>query len=165
MRVIEGWVAETGVTCARLAGARHHGAQPTSWRVSTATSHLFGRDRVTGGSIVSGLGTDYQAGNLVFKKFPSCGATQASTQLILDLMAEEGFGADDVERVEITVPPYIYRLVGHPFQVGSNPKVNAQFSIRYCVANALSREGSRLAHFEEDAIRDPECCGSSRGSR
>ena len=77
----------------------------------------------------------------MFKKFPSCGATQASTQMILDLMAEEGIGADDVERIEITVPPYIYKLVGHPFRVGSNPKVNAQFSIRYCVANALTRAG------------------------
>ena len=99
---------------------------------------------------------DADAGKLVFKKFPSCGATQGSTQLILDLAAEEGLEADDVERIEISVPPYVYKLVGHPFEVGSNPKVNAQFSIRYCVANALSRKAPVLAHFEENAIRDPE---------
>ena len=34
--------------------------------------------------------------------------------------------------------------------------MNAQFSIRYCVANALVRKGSTLAHFEADAISDPE---------
>lgn len=155
VRVIEGWVAETGVTCARLAG--HGITGPTNFLEGVyGYLHLFGRDRVTGGSIVAGLGTDYRAGDLVFKKFPSCGATQASTQLILDLIAEEGVGADDVEHIEITVPPYIHKLVGHPFQVGSNPKVNAQFSIRYCVANALVRKASRLAHFEEDAIKDPD---------
>jgi len=100
------------------------------------------------------LGTEYKVGKLVFKKYPSCGLTQGSTDVILGLMAEKGIGADDIERVEITVPPYTYKLVGHPFEVGNNPKVNAQFSIRYCVANALVRKGSKLAHFEEEAIRD-----------
>jgi 2-methylcitrate dehydratase PrpD len=45
--------------------------------------------------------------------------------------------------------------VGHPFEIGDNPKVNAQFSIQYCVANALLRKGSRLANFEDDSIKDP----------
>ena len=155
VRVIEGWVAETGVLCARLAGRGITG--PADFLEGVyGYLHLFGRDRVSAASVVSGLGTAYHTGNLVFKKFPSCGATQGSTQLILDLMAEEGFGAGDVERIEITVPPYIHKLVGHPFRVGSNPKVNAQFSIRYCVANALCRRGSMLAHFEVGAINDPE---------
>jgi 2-methylcitrate dehydratase PrpD len=153
-RVIEGWVAETGVTCARLAGRGITG--PTNFLEGVyGYFHLFGRDRVTGESVVSGLGTDYQAGRLVFKKYPSCAGTQASTQTILDLMADESLAADNVEHVDVTVPPYIYKLVGHPFQVGSNPKVNAQFSIRYCVANALLRKESKLAHFEADAIKDP----------
>jgi 2-methylcitrate dehydratase PrpD len=154
VRVIEGWAAETGVTCARLAGRGITGPRNFLDGIY-GYLHLFGRDRVTGESIVAGLGTDYQAKNLVFKKFPSCGATQASTQMILDLMAEEGLAADDVERVELTVPPYIHKLVGHPFQVGDNPKVNAQFNVRYCVANALTRKSSTLAHFEVDAINDP----------
>jgi 2-methylcitrate dehydratase PrpD len=154
VRVIEGWVAEAGVTCARL--ARRGISGPADFLEGVyGYLHLFGRDRVSGASVVSGLGTDYQAGKLVFKKFPSCGATQASTQLILDLIAEEGLGADDVERIEVAVPPYIHKLVGHPFQVGGNPKVNAQFSIRYCVANALLRGASLLTHFEEEAIRHP----------
>jgi 2-methylcitrate dehydratase PrpD len=154
VRVIEGWAAETGVVCARLAGAGITGPRNFLDGVY-GYLHLFGRDRVTGASIVSDLGTDYRAKNLVFKKFPSCGATQASTQMILDLIAEEGLEADNVERVELTVPPYIHKLVGHPFQVGDNPKVNAQFNVRYCVANALTRKASRLDHFEVDAIIDP----------
>ena len=155
VRVIEGWVAETGVLCARLAGRGITG--PANFLEGVyGYLHLFGRDRISAASIVSGLGTDYHTGALVFKKFPSCGATQGSTQVILDLMAQEGFGAGDVERIEITVPPYIHKLVGHAFLIGSNPKVNAQFSIRYCVANALLRKASTLAHFEAGAIDDPE---------
>ena len=109
--------------------------------------------------MLEGLGTEFQARKLVFKKYPSCGATQAATELILELMAEEGLGAAEVERVELTVPPYIYKLVGHPFHVGANPKVNAQFSIRYCVANALVHGCSTLAHFESDAIQQPAVLG------
>ena len=155
VRVIEGWVAETGVTCTRLAERGITG--PANFLEGVyGYLHLFGRGRVTGEQILSGLGTDYKAEELVFKKFPSCGATQGSTQLILDLVAEEGLEAEDVERVEIEVPPYVHKLVGHPFELGSNPKVSAQFSIRYCVANALSRKAPVLAHFEEKAIRDPE---------
>jgi 2-methylcitrate dehydratase PrpD len=45
--------------------------------------------------------------------------------------------------------------VGHPFEIGDNPKVNAQFSIQYCVANALLRKSSKLSHFEDKYIRDP----------
>ena len=39
--------------------------------------------------------------------------------------------------------------------MGENPKVNAQFNIRYCVANVLLRKSSRLRHFDEADIRDP----------
>lgn len=155
VRVIEGWAAETGVTCARLARLGTTGP-PNFLDGVYGYSHLFGRDRSSGEHLLAGLGTDYQTDKLVFKKYPSCGGTQSSTQLILDLMAEENLEPTEVERVEITVPPYIYRLVGHPFKVGSNPKVNAQFSIRYCVANALLRKDSKLAHFEAEAVADPE---------
>jgi 2-methylcitrate dehydratase PrpD len=155
VRVIEGWVAETGVTCARLAARGITGPRNFLEGVY-GYFHLFGRDQVSPEDVLSGLGAEYRVGQLVFKKYPSCGATQGSTGVILDMMAEEGFGAGDVERVRVTVPPYIYKLVGHPFKVGGNPKVDAQFSIRYCVANALVRGGSKLAHFEAEAIGDPE---------
>lgn len=155
VRVIEGWVAESGVICARLAGKGITG--PANFLEGVyGYFHLFGKDRISAETVLSGLGTDYRVGQLVFKKYPSCGLTQGSTDTILDIMREEGFEAKDIERVEVTVPPYTYKLVGHPFQVGSNPKVNAQFSICYCVANALVRKSSKLAHFEESAIKDPE---------
>jgi 2-methylcitrate dehydratase PrpD len=155
VRTIEGWVAETGVTCARLAGRGITG--PDNYLDGIyGYLHLYGRDHVSADLLASGLGSDYHLDSLVFKKYPSCGATQGSTDAILGLMREEGLTADEVERVEISVPPYTHKLVGHPFHIGDNPKVDAQFSIRYCVANALVRGGSELRHFEKDQIRDPK---------
>ena len=46
---------------------------------------------------------------------------------------------DDVERVGITISPYMHRLVGGPFDPTNNPQVAAQFSVEYAVAVALSR--------------------------
>jgi 2-methylcitrate dehydratase PrpD len=53
------------------------------------------------------------------------------------------------------VTPATYRLAGKPFEIGDNPKVDAQFSIQYCVANALLRRSSRLEHFNEAMVREP----------
>jgi len=154
VRMIQGWVSETGVLCSRL--AREGITGPANFLAGVyGYFHLFGRDRMTADDLLSGLGSEYRFDRLVFKKYPSCGGTLSSTELILNLMAEEHLAADEVERVEVKVTPYIYRLVGHPFQPGGNPKVSAQFSIRYCVANALVRGSSKLAHFEVEAISDP----------
>ena len=40
--------------------------------------------------------------------------------------------------------------------IGDNLRVNAQFSLQYCVANALIRKSSKLHHFEESSVRDPD---------
>ena len=120
--------------------------------------NVYGRGLVDPGKALADLGSRFECEKILFKKYPSCGLTLGSTDVILSLMREadgRGVSADNVERVKVKVPPYTYKLVGHPFEMGTTPRVNAQFSIRYCVANALHRGSSKLAHFEEEAIRDP----------
>lgn len=34
--------------------------------------------------------------------------------------------------------------------------MNGQFSVRYCVANAIARKGSELRHFTNEAVSDPQ---------
>ena len=154
VRFVQGRVAQSGVISARLALKGITGPRNFLDGVY-GYFHLYGKDLSTGEAGVSELGTRWELLKLVFKKYPSCALTAGSTDLVLKLIAEENLRADDVERIDITVPPYTYKLVGHPFEIGDNPKVNAQFSIRYCVANALLRGASKLVHFEEEAIRDP----------
>ena len=57
-----------------------------------------------------------------------------------------------VRRIEVRLPPYSHKLVGHPFRIGTNPRVDAQFSARYCVANAIVRRASKLAHFRPEQV-------------
>ncbi|MDR1027915.1 MAG: MmgE/PrpD family protein [Clostridiales Family XIII bacterium] len=154
VRVIEGWVSETGIECARLARLGVTGPENFLDGVY-GYFHLYGRDKTDTEKTVADLGTKWHVTRLNFKKYPSCGLTQGNTQLALDMMEQHGFTADEIEQAEILVPPFTYKLVGE-FKLGANPKVDAQFGVAYCVANALIRPPVRLIHFEPDAIRDPQ---------
>ena len=153
VRFVQGRVAQSGVISARLASKGVSGPRHFLDGIY-GYFHLYGKGLSAGEAALSHLGTRWGLLNMVFKKYPSCALTAASTDLMLKLVAEEALNPDGVERIEITVPPYTHKLVGHPFAIGDNPKVNAQFSIQYCVANALLRKASKLVHFEEETIRD-----------
>lgn len=158
VRFVQGWVAEAGVHCAQLAQRGVTGPQ----RFVTGHygyGHLYGRDRLDAEALLAGLGTEWRLQRMVFKKYPSCGVTQGVTELALQLQARHGVAAGDVERAEVRLPPYAHRLVGHPFRIGSNPRVDAQFNAGYCVANALARRGSRLQHFAPPQVADPALAG------
>jgi 2-methylcitrate dehydratase PrpD len=158
VRVIQGWVAESAVMCARL--AREGITGPKNFLQGVyGYYHVYGRGLVDPQKALADLGTRFECQKIIFKKYPSCGLTLGTTDLILSLMRDAdgvSVSADTVDRVKLKVPPYTYKLVGHPFEMGTTPRVNAQFSLRYCVANALLRGSSKLAHFEEEAIRDPK---------
>lgn len=153
VRFIEGWVAQSAAVCARLASIGITGPKNFLDGVY-GYLHLYGRDLFTGEEIVADLGQRYRLEHIVFKKYPSCGLTQGPTDVTLRLMTEEKLSAGDIERVTVTVPPYTHKLVGHRFKIGDNPRVDSQFSIQYCIANAMVRGGSRLEHFEEARVRN-----------
>ncbi len=155
VRIIQGWVAQSGIMCARYARAGITG--PVNFLEGVyGYFHLFGRDAVDPEKVTAGLGDRFELQNMVFKKYPSCGLTQGCTEAALNLVDEEGLGPADVDHIRVRVPPYAHKLVGHPFRVGENPRVNAQFSIQYCVASALIRGASKFRHFEETAVKDGE---------
>jgi 2-methylcitrate dehydratase PrpD len=153
VRFIQGWVSQGAVLCARLASKGITGPKNFIEGVY-GYLHLYGKNLFKGEDLVADLGQRYALQNIVFKKYPSCGLTQGPTDVTLQLMTEERVSAEDVDRILFIVPPYTHKLVGHEFKIGENPKVDSQFSIQYCVANALVRGSSRLEHFEENKVRD-----------
>jgi 2-methylcitrate dehydratase PrpD len=153
VRIVQGWVAETGVRCAQLAKRGVTGPQ-NFLAGHYGYAHLYGKGTLDPATVVKGLGSTWRLHNVVFKKYPSCGVTQGLTELALRLVKEASFSAEEVEAIEVRLPPYAHRLVGHPFQVGANPRVDAQFSAAYCVANAFTRKSSKLAHFAPAQVMD-----------
>lgn len=153
VRLIQGWVAETGVTCALLARAGLTGPQRFLDGVYGYLK-LYAKGTRAAAEVTEGLGEDWAIEQTMFKRYPSCGLTQGVTELALRLV-DGGLHADDVEMIDVRLPPYAHRLVGQVFRIGQNPRVDAQFSAAYCVANALVRRASALEHFREESIRDP----------
>jgi 2-methylcitrate dehydratase PrpD len=154
VRLIQGWVAETGVSCAQMAGRGLTGPARFISGVY-GYGHLYGRDRLDLDSLQSGLGNVWQLNRMMFKKYPSCGLTQGLTEVTLGLVEAHGIEASQVRAVHVQLPPYAWKLVGHAFRLGDNPRVDAQFSARYCAANAIVRRSSRLTHFRSGDIAHP----------
>lgn len=155
VRVIQGWVAQTGVECVQLAQAGITGPE-NFLSGSYGYAHLFGRDRLDPHDITAALGQEWRMNDITFKKYPSCGATQGMTELTLQLADEFQLVPEKVEQVRVTLNPYCHRLVGNAFRLGDNPRVNAQFSAQFCVANALVRKASRLQHFTPGEVVNPD---------
>ena len=152
--LMEGWVAKAGLESARLT---QHGLTGTVNFLEGVYGYfnLFCKADSDHSDVTLNLGKEWHLKNLNFKKYPSCGLTQGSTELILDMMKKYNLTANNVEHIEILVPPNTFRLVGHPFKIGDNPRVDAQFNVAYCVANALIREPVILSHFDAKQISEP----------
>jgi 2-methylcitrate dehydratase PrpD len=161
VRIIQGWVAQSGINCAQLARSGITG--PVNFLEGVyGYFHLFGRDAMESSSVVGELGERFELQKIVFKKYPSCGLTQGCTEAVLSLMGEEDLRPEDIDHIDVRVPPYAHKLVGHQFRLGENPTVNAQFSIQYCVASALLRGNAKFQHFVKASVRDKNVMAFSR---
>ena len=153
VRLIQGWVAQMALDCALLAQAGLTG--PANFIEGVyGYLNLYAKGERTVADLNAGLGEGWLLERMMFKKYPSCGLTQGGTELALRFAGGRPVAPDAVRAIEVRVPPYAHRLVGHAFTVGDNPRVNAQFSMGYCVANAMLRGSSKLAHFTPQAIDD-----------
>jgi 2-methylcitrate dehydratase PrpD len=155
VRVIQGFVSQDAILCAQLAQRNITG--PKNWLSGVwGYYHLFCKDERNDDIVAGGLGQQWYARNFGYKTRPQCGATISSTDAVLDLLQRHPFDPEDVERIDIdmaSVGPC--SLVGSAFEIGDNPQVNGQFNVRYCVANAIARKGSRLHHFTNEAVSEP----------
>jgi 2-methylcitrate dehydratase PrpD len=153
VRLVQGFVAETGVWCAQMAAAGLTG--PKNFVDGHyGYRHLYAKGLRDSASFTDGLMQRWLLETIVFKKFPSCGVTQGVTNQTLELVAELDLRPADLASAEVRMPPYATKLVGTPFLMGDNPRVNAQFSAQYCVANAIWRGSSKLDHFRPSAIAE-----------
>jgi 2-methylcitrate dehydratase PrpD len=87
---------------------------------------------------------------LKVKRFPCCGSTHRAIDGLLELLAAHGFGAEDVERIEVHAPAAHLRNL--PYTDPENPQ-QARFSLEYCLAVALLTGNVSLGDFTSEAVR------------
>ncbi len=151
-RMLSAFAARGGVYAAMLAG-----------RGITAPNEViegkFGLYRLyqdgNADQLLDGLGTRFDNVDLTIKKYPSCGCNHTAIEATLKLVGQYGLEPDDVTSIKVTVPPYVDRIVGGPYDPSGDAQVAAQFSIRYSIACALVRRKLGLAEIQAAAARDP----------
>ncbi|MGZ5092548.1 MAG: MmgE/PrpD family protein [Burkholderiales bacterium] len=106
--------------------------------------------------LFAGLGRDFPHVTTGIKRYPSCACNHTAIEAALRLTRETRTDAAEITSVEVTISPYVDRLVGAPFDPGSDPQVAAQFSVQYSVAAAILRGRFGLSDIEPDAVLDPK---------
>jgi 2-methylcitrate dehydratase PrpD len=108
-------------------------------------------------ALTDGLGERWELLDCAIKPYFNCGLIHAPTAALLDLVAETGLRAEDVE--EIVVGCDRLSLV-HVGTIGPHPRdmTGAQFSAEFSLALALVVGGNDVGHYlaaERDGYRSP----------
>jgi 2-methylcitrate dehydratase PrpD len=155
VRAIQGFASRDAIISIELAKAGITGP-PNFLKGLYGYFHLFGQDSYPMDTLLGNWMKTFCMKRMNFKKYPSCWATASGIDATIELIRETNLVPEDVKHVSVTMTPYAYKLVGHKFEVGDRPTVNAQFNVSYCVANALVRRSSKIEHFDAVAVGDPE---------
>jgi len=155
LRLVEGYTSRSGIEAALLAEKGLTGVKNVL-QGTYGFFHLFSWDEVDLNALTDQLGKRFEGSRASIKKYPSCGTTHTSTAATLKLVQEIDINPREIKQVTVGVSPFVHSITGHPFKIGDNPRVEAQFSLAYTVANAILRKSSLLRHFTEPYVRDPQ---------
>ena len=155
-RLHAGWAAQSGMRAAALGAAGFTG--PAT--VFEGTHGLFfgfaGKLRPDFGALTDDLGTRWEAARLAFKPY-ACGTmTQPYVDCAVDL-ARRGIRPEQVESILCEVGEGTVHRLWEPLDLKRTPPTPyaAKFSGPYCVAAGFVFGDAGLAHFTEEAVRDP----------
>ena len=90
-------------------------------------------------------------GGITVKLYPSCAATHPTIDTLIDLRAEHGFGADEVDQIEIGVDAVTPTVLIHDRPTGG---LEAKFSMHFCAAAAVADGRVDIQTFET-GLADP----------
>jgi 2-methylcitrate dehydratase PrpD len=155
VRLMQGLASRSGIESALLAKGGITGGVDTLHGVY-GYFHLFFRDRYDGGTLTDRLGEEFRSSpENTFKRFPVCGWATTAIEATLDLVISNNIAADDIGEITVDTSQHFYNTLGKPFTVGMNPQVDAQFSYRYGVANAVVRRRFSLEDITPEGINNP----------
>jgi 2-methylcitrate dehydratase PrpD len=146
-----GWAAMGGLVAAKLAAAGLTG-NPDVLEARFGFGELYAGDKPVDWSQAvpeAGRPLAIQWYGFAFKLWPNCASAHYCMQALQELMAEHGFGADDVERIDALVGEV--NVVNLCHTEPRNAK-EAQFSMNYALACILRFGSLSLADFTPEAI-------------
>jgi 2-methylcitrate dehydratase PrpD len=89
---------------------------------------------------------------ITVKLYPSCAGTHPTLDALLDLRRRDGFGADEVDAVEIGVDPIVPTILLYD---RPSSGLEGKFSMPFCAAAALVRGRVSIDTFDVATLSDP----------
>lgn len=167
-RLHPGWAAQAGITAASLAREGFVGAtRPYDGRFGLYNSYLgTHRDSADLALATAGLGKTWELLQVAIKPYPACHFTHACIDAALTLRSQ-GARPDRVKSIEVKVPEGVFKTVCVPEANKLKPanSYDAQFSVQWLTAAALTYGRFGLAELEPDRIADPAVLALTRKVR
>jgi len=151
-RMQPGFSARSAVLSAALASRGITGAT-NIFEGEYGFYNLYERGEVIAERATENLGNHFGVMDLSIKPYPCCRMTHAAIDAALELSGSHVVDPDGIKGVEVLVSRMVSDMVGAPFTMRDNPQVDAQFSIPYTVAVALSKGGVLLNDFTPETIK------------
>ena len=110
----------------------------------------YERDRM-----LDGLGSRFSGGEILYKPWPSCGASHGFIHATLELMKEHKLAPSDIRELSVHVGDFQKQLC-EPLDARRRPatSADAKFSIPFCVAVAAAHGEVKVSHFFGEGLRD-----------
>jgi len=113
-----------------------------------ATSCDFDFSKVT-----EGLGEKFDTEDVLIKPYPACGSLHSSIDAALIIMKENEIDIEKINKVNVYNSQVVNVQCG--FEYSPMGTLQAQMSLKYCVARALLDGKITEAQFAEDKLSDP----------
>ncbi len=110
------------------------------------------------GPLLATLGRPWRVTELSHKPFPTGRAAHAMLDAARQLQAQVGFRLQDIESVQVTVPPLVRRLVGRPPLAGMSVNY-ARLCLAFLMARLLRDGEINTATFHRLVMDDPDLIG------
>jgi 2-methylcitrate dehydratase PrpD len=109
-------------------------------------------------TLTANLGKRFEGSNVSFKPYPCCRGIHTSVDATLELVNTNKLKADDIKEIKIFADAGGYQMLCSPLEVKTNPRtpVDAQFSIPWGVATALTRGFVGIEHYTAAAIKSQD---------
>ena len=147
-----GRAAQSGIIAASLARRGYQGPrkilEAEDGGFYNATSYDFDFSKVT-----EGLGEKFDTEDVVIKPYPACGSLHSSIDATLAIRENNEIDVNEIKEINVYNSEVVNLQCGFDYKPMGT--LQAQMSLKYCVARAVMDGMVTTAHFTEEAFSDP----------
>lgn len=154
-RMGPGFAVRGGITSALLAQKGVTGAKD-SLEGDMGLYNIYHRGHYDPEALTKELGTVFEGKNVAIKPYPCCRGIHPAIDSSLELVNNNKLNSEDIKKIDLFVSDGHYHLLCEPEEVKLKPRnpVDAQFSIPWGVATAISQREVGLKDFTEAAVKN-----------